>query len=135
MSKFSEEELIMIALILDEEEEINSKKRKRKRTLWVHDLWKKREQEVLISYSTWKNRNQHKKAGNSLEKPISPRERLVFEVDVNVCNGISPCIWGDSEFECPVYDESTENYVDCLLYKLCVLKHGFPALDEVGALL
>jgi len=45
MSKFSEEELIMIALILDEEEEINSKKRKRKRTLWVHDLWKKREQE------------------------------------------------------------------------------------------
>ncbi|KAL4113030.1 hypothetical protein QTP88_016734 [Uroleucon formosanum] len=48
MSKFSEEELIMIALILDEEAEINSKKRKRKRTLWVHDLWKKREQEERI---------------------------------------------------------------------------------------
>lgn len=43
MSKLDGDELIMTTLILDEEEEINSKKRKR--TLWVHDPWKKRAQE------------------------------------------------------------------------------------------
>lgn len=36
MSEFNEDELIVMALILDEED--NLKKRKRKRSLWVLDL-------------------------------------------------------------------------------------------------
>ena len=101
MSKFSEEELIIIALILDEEEEINSKKRKRKRTLWVHDLWKKREQEgeflnlfnglvddeqKFYEYFRMTQYSFHfllgkieaniKKQETHWRKPISPRERL-----------------------------------------------------------
>jgi len=46
MVEFSEEELIIIALLLDEEEKNKSKMsitNKRKRTVWVHDLWKKKE--------------------------------------------------------------------------------------------
>ncbi|KAL4120066.1 hypothetical protein QTP88_012806 [Uroleucon formosanum] len=41
-----DEELIIIALMLDEEQENNCKTiKKRKRTVWVHDLWKKRQTE------------------------------------------------------------------------------------------
>jgi len=46
MSKFNEDELIMITRIFVEEEALNSEKRKRTLTLWVHDFWGKREQEV-----------------------------------------------------------------------------------------
>lgn len=46
MTEFSDEELIIIALMLDEEQENNCKTiKKRKRTVWVHDLWKKRQTE------------------------------------------------------------------------------------------
>lgn len=42
MAKFSDVELAMIAIILDEEEEAEHKLKKRK---WVHEAWKKRESE------------------------------------------------------------------------------------------
>ncbi|KAL4141524.1 hypothetical protein QTP88_004152 [Uroleucon formosanum] len=46
VGSISDEELIIIALMLDEEQENNCKTiKKRKRTVWVHDLWKKRQTE------------------------------------------------------------------------------------------
>lgn len=44
MSGFNEDQLIVMALILDEEDNLK-KKMKRRCTLWVHDLWNKRAQE------------------------------------------------------------------------------------------
>lgn len=99
MSEFNEDELIVMVLIFDEED--NLKKRKRKRSLWVHDLWKKRalEEEFLNLYNGLmddeqkfyeyfrmtqysfhillrKIENNIKKQETHWRKPISSRERL-----------------------------------------------------------
>ncbi|CAI6351654.1 unnamed protein product [Macrosiphum euphorbiae] len=104
MVEFSQEEVIIIALILDKEEEENKSKisitNKQKRIVWVHDLWKKRKTEgeftlyngliddeqkfyEYFRMSQYTFNVLHKKLENLItkqethwRKPIPPKERL-----------------------------------------------------------